>query len=41
MAAAAEEYRRAISYDPHFADAFNNLGNALRELGKAEDSVQC
>ena len=29
---AVENYRKAIRINPNFADAHNNLGNALRDL---------
>jgi superkiller protein 3 len=31
---AVERYYQALELDPHFAQAWNNLGNALADLGK-------
>ncbi len=38
---AIDMYRQAIAHEPHFPEAYNNLGNALREAGRAEEAVQC
>ena len=32
--------QQAIRVDPEFAEAFSNLGNALKELGDLEGSIQ-
>jgi Tfp pilus assembly protein PilF len=34
-------YRQAIAVQPAFPEAYNNLGNALREAGRAEEAVAC
>lgn len=39
MAVAA--YQRAIQLQPVFPEAYNNLGNTLRELGRGEDAMAC
>ncbi len=39
-----EAYRRAVTLDPRFAEAWNNLGNALtamRKYGEADAAFQC
>jgi tetratricopeptide (TPR) repeat protein len=33
-------YRRALSLQPDFADAYNNLGNALKELGHLAEAEE-
>ena len=38
---AIDTYRQAIAHEPHFPEAYNNLGNALREAGRADEAVQC
>jgi protein O-GlcNAc transferase len=38
---AIDTYRQAIAHEPHFPEAYNNLGNALREAGRPEEAVQC
>lgn len=38
---AVETYQRALLHQPHFPEALNNLGNALRELGRLEEALQC
>jgi protein O-GlcNAc transferase len=37
--AAVEHYRKALSYQPDYAEAHNNMGNALRKLGHRGDAV--
>lgn len=32
-------YQRAIAAQPQFPEAYNNLGNALREAGRPEDAI--
>ena len=39
LEAAIALYRRAISAQPHFPEAHNNLGNALREAGRADEAI--
>lgn len=34
-------YRHAITLQPAFPEAHNNLGNALREAGRLEEAVAC
>lgn len=38
--AAAEAFRRSLSYDRAFADAWNELGYALRNQGRYEESLE-
>ncbi|GMN59702.1 hypothetical protein TIFTF001_028800 [Ficus carica] len=35
------KYERAIAFDSGFLEAYNNLGNALKDAGKADEAVQC
>ena len=37
---AEDAFRRAIAFQPDFADAWNELGFALRHLGRYPESVQ-
>lgn len=37
--AAIQSYRRAIRHRPKYADAYNNLGNMLRETGRDKQAV--
>ena len=37
---AAEAYRRAITLEPRFAEAYFNLGNVLRDAGRAEAAIE-
>ena len=34
-------YQEAIACEPQFPEAYNNLGNALREAGRTDEAVQC
>lgn len=34
-------YREALVHEPNFPEAYNNLGNALREAGRADEAIQC
>ncbi|OQS05600.1 UDP-N-acetylglucosamine-peptide N-acetylglucosaminyltransferase, partial [Thraustotheca clavata] len=34
-------YRTAIQLEPNYPDAYNNLGNALREIGQLEQAISC
>src|SRR5262249_54888470 len=36
---ALPQFERALQLDPLYADAHNNLGNALAELGRIDDAV--
>jgi protein O-GlcNAc transferase len=38
---AISSYRRAITAQPQFPEAYNNLGNALREAGRPEEAITC
>lgn len=38
FAAAERAYRAALDIDPHFAEALNNLGALLRDVGRAEEA---
>ena len=33
-------YQKTLEIQPNYADAYNNLGNALREQGKLEESIR-
>lgn len=37
---AIEDYRKAIELDPTYADAYNNLGNALRSANQGAEAIQ-
>jgi tetratricopeptide (TPR) repeat protein len=41
LEAAIGAYRRALALQPVFPEAYNNLGNALRELGRADEAIAC
>ena len=34
-------YREALLLEPNFPEAYNNLGNALREAGRPDEAIQC
>ena len=34
-------YRRALELQPNYADAHNNLGNALKDQGKLVEAAGC
>jgi predicted O-linked N-acetylglucosamine transferase (SPINDLY family) len=34
-------YKKAININPNYADAHNNLGNALKDSGKFEKAISC
>ena len=38
---AIQTYQEAISREPNFPEAYNNLGNALREAGRADEAIAC
>lgn len=38
---AVTAYQRAIRLQPNFPEAYNNLGNTLRELGRADEAIAC
>ena len=33
-------YEKAISLNPNYADAYNNMGNALKDQGKLEEAIK-
>jgi tetratricopeptide (TPR) repeat protein len=39
--AAIEHYRKAITLEPEYAEAYYNLGIALQGLRRIEDAVEC
>lgn len=39
--AAIEAFREALRLDPHFADAWNDLGETWRDQGDMEEAVRC
>lgn len=41
LAEAIASYQEAISREPNFPEAYNNLGNALREANRLEEAMQC
>ncbi|XP_020409049.1 probable UDP-N-acetylglucosamine--peptide N-acetylglucosaminyltransferase SEC-like isoform X4 [Zea mays] len=34
-------YNQAIVYDPQFIEAYNNMGNALKDAGRVEEAINC
>lgn len=38
---AIQSYQDAIAREPNFPEAYNNLGNALREANRMEEAMQC
>jgi len=38
MKAAAEQFEKAVSLDPDYAEAYRNLGLALQHLGRLEEA---
>lgn len=38
---AIQSYQEAIAREPNFPEAYNNLGNALREAGRADEAIAC
>ena len=38
---AIQTYQEAIAREPNFPEAYNNLGNALREANRMEEAMQC
>lgn len=41
MQAAIRYYQHAIQLEPNFPDAYNNLGNAYREVKQLDESIRC
>ena len=37
---AIEAYNKALSIKPDYAEAYNNMGNALKEQGKLEEAIE-
>ncbi len=38
---AIQSYQEAIAREPNFPEAYNNLGNALREAGRPDEAIAC
>ena len=38
--AAIDRYKQAIKIKPDFADAYNNMGNILKDQGKLEEAIE-
>lgn len=38
---AIASYQKALQLEPNFPEAYNNLGNALREAGRPEEAIAC
>lgn len=38
---AIQSYQEALTREPNFPEAYNNLGNALREANRMEEAMQC
>ncbi len=41
LSVALDYYDQAIKIDPNYADAWNNKGIALRNLGKYDEAIEC
>lgn len=41
LAEAIQTYQEAIAREPNFPEAYNNLGNALREAGRNDEAIAC
>ena len=41
LEAAIAMYQKALALEPNFPEAYNNLGNALREAGRSEEAIAC
>ena len=41
LAEAIQTYQQAIAFEPNFPEAYNNLGNALREAGRPDEAIAC
>jgi tetratricopeptide (TPR) repeat protein len=35
-----EAYNKALAIKPDYAEAYNNMGNALKEQGKLEEAIE-
>ena len=33
--------QEAVAIDPHFAEAYSNMGNAFKDLGEVEEAIKC
>ena len=40
-AEAIHQYREAVRIDPSLAEAYNNLGVALMQIGKRDEAITC
>ena len=38
---AEANYKKALLINPNFTEAYNNLGNTFKELGKIDESIKC
>ena len=38
---AIQSYQEAIAREPNFPEAYNNLGNALREASRPDEAIAC
>ncbi|CAN0098136.1 unnamed protein product, partial [Laminaria digitata] len=34
-------YHEAIAIDPAFADAYSNMGNAYKDMGRLQEAIKC
>jgi protein O-GlcNAc transferase len=41
LLAAISMYHKALTIEPSFPEAYNNLGNALREAGRYDEAIAC
>lgn len=38
---ALAHYHEAIAIDPGFADAYSNMGNAYKDMGRLPEAIKC
>lgn len=38
---ALAHYHEAVAIDPAFADAYSNMGNAYKDMGRLPDAIKC
>lgn len=38
---ALAHYHEAIAIDPTFADAYSNMGNAYKDMGRLQEAIKC